>query len=412
MRLLRESSDKGSRRAWIGAAIGLATSAVAGGRVVAQEKSPQDVAAPKKDLPLSEFRPLTKIRTRNRTPPHAKFPVIDVHTHFRVRTRQSAEMLRDYVAVMDRQNIACCVSLDGEMGDAIAEHRQHLEPEHAKRFMVFANLDFRGKGDAKAPATWDCNRDDFAHRSVEALRDAKSRGARGLKFFKAFGLEYKNADGSFIRIDDGRFDPIWDVCGELGLAVIMHTADPSAFFDPIDETNERYEELSRRPDWSFYGGKFPTRESLHAARNRVIERHPKTQFLAAHLGNDGEDLEQVGEWLAQYPNLHVEIASRISELGRQPYSARAFFLKHTDRILFGTDGPWPEQRLSSYWRFLETYDEYFAYSEKPFPPQGMWQIYGIGLPDEVLRKVYHENAMRLLKLDASWIKSPLASGEK
>ena len=119
--------------------------------------------------------------------------------------------------------------------------------------MVFANLDFRGKGNEKDPATWDCNRDDFAHRSVEALRDAKSRGARGLKFFKSFGLEYKNADGSFLRIDDERFDPIWDVCGELGLAVIMHTADPSAFFDAIDAQNERYEELSRRPDWSFYG---------------------------------------------------------------------------------------------------------------------------------------------------------------
>lgn len=390
----------------MGGSLGFAAGAILGANSHAQEKTAQEGAAAKKDLPLAEFRPRAKIRTPHRTPPHAKFSVIDVHTHFRNRTRQSPEMLRDYVAAMNRQNIAACVSLDGEIGDAIDEHRKHLETDHAKRFLVFANLDFRGKGDEKAPATWDCNRDDFARRSVEALRDAKSRGARGLKFFKAFGLEFKNADGSFLRIDDARFDPIWDVCGELGLAVIMHTADPSAFFDPIDEKNERYEELSRRPDWSFHGGRFPTRDSLHAARNRVIERHPKTQFIAAHLGNDGEDLAQAGEWLEKFPNLHVEIASRISELGRQPYSAREFFIKHADRILFGTDGPWPEARLSCYWRFLETYDEYFAYSERPFPPQGLWQIYGIGLPDDVLRKVYHENAARLLRLDASWVKSP------
>ena len=133
-----------------------------------------------------------------------------------------------------------------------------------------------------------------------------------------------------------------------------------------------------------------------AARNRVINRHPKTTFIGAHMANHAEDLETIGGWLDTYPNLYVEIASRISELGRQPYTARKFFLKYSDRILFGTDGPWPEQRLSLYWRFLETFDEYFPYSEKEFPPQGFWQIYGIGLPDDVLRKVYHENAARII----------------
>jgi predicted TIM-barrel fold metal-dependent hydrolase len=143
----------------------------------------------------------------------------------------------------------------------------------------------------------------------------------------------------------------------------------------------------------------------------VIARHPKTQFIAAHLGNDGEDLAQTSEWLEKLPNLHVEIASRISELGRQPYSAREFFLKHADRTLFGTDGPWPRERLFCYWRFLETFDEYFPYSEKSFPPQGFWRIYGIGLPDAVLKKVYHENAAKLLNIDRSWLQPTPATKE-
>ena len=176
----------------------------------------------------------------------------------------------------------------------------------------------------------------------------------------------------------------------------MHVADPVAFFQPIDANNERWEELSRHPDWSFHGDQFPSRDELLAARNRVISRHPKTTFIGAHFANNSEDLATVAKWLDQYPNLVVEFASRINELGRQPYTARKFFIKYQDRILFGTDGPWPELRLSYYWRFLETYDEYFPYSEKSPQPQGMWRIYGIGLPDDVLKKVYRENAMRIV----------------
>jgi predicted TIM-barrel fold metal-dependent hydrolase len=154
--------------------------------------------------------------------------------------------------------------------------------------------------------------------------------------------------------------------------------------------------LARHPEWSFYGDPFPTREALLSARNRVIARHPQTTFIGAHMANNPEDLAQVGRWLDQYPNLFADIASRIGELGRQPYTARKFFEKYQDRLLFGTDGPWPEARVRLYWRFLETSDEYFPYSEKPFPPQGFWRIYGIGLPDEVLEKVYYKNAARIV----------------
>jgi predicted TIM-barrel fold metal-dependent hydrolase len=231
---------------------------------------------------------------------------------------------------------------------------------------------------------------------VQQLTEAKEQGASGLKLFKQFGLGYRNPDGTLMRIDDPRWDPIWKACGTLGFPVLVHTADPIAFFHPIDAANERWEELSRHPEWSFPADKFPSRGQLLAARNRVIARHPKTIFIGAHMANSSEDLATVSQWLDRYPNLYVEPASRIGELGRQPYTARKFCIKYADRILFGTDGPWPEKRLTYYWRFFETLDEYFPYSEKPFPPQGFWRIYGIGLPDAVLRKIYHENAIRLI----------------
>ena len=154
--------------------------------------------------------------------------------------------------------------------------------------------------------------------------------------------------------------------------------------------------MSRHPDWSFHGKDFPKRDELLAARNRVIQRHAKTTFIGAHMAGNPEDLDEVSQWLEQYPNLYVEIASRIGELGRQPYTARKFMIKHQDRVLFGTDGPWPELRLTYYWRFLETRDENFPYSEKSPPPQGFWNIYGVELPEAVLKKVYFENALKIL----------------
>jgi predicted TIM-barrel fold metal-dependent hydrolase len=349
-----------------------------------------------RNLLLENFRPEPLLKVTRRLLTRAKFPVIDVHTHFRYRFRHSAEELEAFVELMDRHNIAMCVSLDGKLGDELDDHKRYLWTKHADRFLIFANLDWIGDGKQDDPATWDCNRPDFARRMTLALAEAKQQGVSGLKVFKQLGLGYRNADGSLLAVDDERFDPIWEACGKLGLPVLIHTADPSAFFLPIDEKNERWEELHRHPEWSFHGAGFPERDELLAARNRVIARHPKTIFIAAHMANDAEDLAQLGAWLDRYPNLYVDFASRIAELGRQPYSARKFFLNYADRILYGTDGPWPELRITYYWRFLETFDENFPYSEKEPPPQGMWRIHGLGLPDDVLQKVYHENALRLL----------------
>ena len=368
---------------------------VLAGQVIAQTP-PTAVNPITTDLKLSDFNPKPQLKVPVTDLKQAKFPVIDIHSHFRIKMRHDPQLLDDFVQLMDRQNIAVSTSLDGTLGPVLDEHIQFLWTKHRSRFAIFANLDWQGTGAADQPATWACNQPDFAHRTVIELEDAQRRGVCGLKLFKLFGLGYRNPDGTLIAIDDPRFDPIWAACGELGLPIIMHTADPSAFFEPITPQNERYEELSRHPDWHFPADKFPSRASLHAARNALFKRHPKTTFIAAHLGNDGEDLKETAKLLDDHPNIYVEIASRISELGRQPFSAREFLIKYQDRILFGTDGPWPEMRYQSYWRFLETRDEYFPYSEKPFPPQGFWRIYGVHLPDEVLEKIYSRNALKLL----------------
>ncbi len=336
-------------------------------------------------LALDQFRPVPMLQVEEHLLTRAKFPVVDAHTHPRYRLHHSPELLDSLVKLMNAQNIAVCVSLDGRLGDDLEDHKKYLWTEYRDRFVIFANIPWE---QASEP--------DFVHRMVVALTQAKKQGASGLKIFKQFGLGYKYEDGTLLKIDDPRWNPIWKACGELGLPVLIHTADPAAFFLPIDEKNERWEELHRHPEWSFYGPQFPSREELLAARNRVIARHPKTIFIGAHVANNPEDLATVGRWLDEYPNLYVDIAARIAELGRQPYTARKWMLKYADRILFATDGPRVPERLQYHWRFLETFDEYFPYAENDFPPQGFWRIYGLGLPDEVLQKIYHENAARII----------------
>lgn len=349
-----------------------------------------------RELLLRNFRPKPQLRVPETKLQQARFPVVDVHTHMFYRQRHNEQALEDFVALMDRNNIAVCASLDGQLGSQLDEHLAFLWKNHRDRFVVFANLDWIGDGDADDPASWACNRPGWAERSAEKLTEAAARGVSGLKIFKRFGLEYRDAEGNLLRIDDSRWDPVWEACGRAGIPVLIHTADPSAFFEPLGPENERWEELSRHPDWHFYGDEFPSREELLAARNRVIARHPGTQFIGAHMANSAEDLGQVQKWLDEYPNLWVEPASRISELGRQPYTARDFLIRNADRVLFGTDGPWPETRVRLYWRYFETRDEYFPYAENEFPPQGFWRIYGVHLPDDVLRKIYHENAAKLI----------------
>ncbi|MCA9257772.1 MAG: amidohydrolase family protein [Planctomycetales bacterium] len=347
-------------------------------------------------LAIENFEPRSMLRSAQSNVDRAKFPVVDVHVHARYKLRQTTEALDEAVRAMDAHNIAVCVSLDGGLGDELEKHLQFLGERYAQRFVVFANIDWRGDAPEDDPAAWDCQRPDFARRTAQALAAAQRAGAVGVKIFKRFGLDYRNPDGSFLAVDDPRWDPIWEACGRLNLPILIHTADPAAFFLPVDRYNERWEELSRHPDWSFADPAFPRREELLAARNRVIAKHPRTRFIGAHVANNPEDLAEVGKWLDAYPNLSVDIAARLAELGRQPRTARQFFLKYSDRILFGTDGPRPPSRLRPHWRLLETWDEYFPYAEDQYPPQGLWQVDGLGLPDDTLRQVYSTNAARLI----------------
>lgn len=349
-----------------------------------------------RDLSVRMFVPKSQLRLPRTEITAARFPVVDVHTHFFHKMRHNAQALDDFLAVMDRNGIRVCVSLDGKLGSQLDSHIDFLYRKHRDRFVIFANVDWQGDGKDDDPGSWACLRPGFGERTAEQLAAAVARGVSGLKVFKQLGLGYRDADGKLLKIDDPRWDPIWAACGKLGIPVLIHSGDPAAFFDPIDRHNERWEELSRNPSWSFHGSQFPSLDELMQARNRVIARHPGTKFIGAHLASSEHDLAMAAKWLDDHPNLHLDIASRISELGRQPYAAREFMIRYADRILLGTDGPWPELRLNAYWRFLETKDQAFDYSEKTPPPQGLWQIHGVGLPDEVLKKIYYQNAARLI----------------
>jgi hypothetical protein len=238
---------------------------------------------------------------------------------------------------------------------------------------------------------------------------APGAGARGLKVLKTLGLFLREniTTGPLVKIDDKRFDPMWEAAGANRMPIAIHTSDPEAFFLPIDRFNERWEELHAHPDWSFHGKDFPSNRELQEARRNVMRRHPRTQFVCLHTA-DAEDLAYVSECLDSHPNMCVDIAARIGELGRQPRAARKFIDRYQDRVVFGTDASpnsrsVPQQLFGDalyeiYFRFLETEDEYFPYAPAAKPPQGRWNIYGIGLPDGVLRKVYQDNAVRLLGL--------------
>ncbi|MGH9448883.1 MAG: amidohydrolase family protein, partial [Terriglobia bacterium] len=299
--------------------------------------------------------------------------------------------------VMDRKDIRTLVNLTGGVGAGLEETLRTFQAAHPGRFVVFTEPWWGKFGEPR-----------YSQFQADQIVKAHAAGARGLKVLKTLGLylREKVTSGLLVSVDDPRLDPMWEACGAMNMPVAIHVSDPEAFFLPIDRFNERYEELHNHPDWSFYGKDFPSNAELLEARNRVFSRHPKTQFVALHVGNNAENLASVGECLDRFPNMHVDIAARIGELGRQPRAARRFFDKYQDRIVFGTDATphdlscpqqiYCDELYDIYYRFLETEDEYFDYAPAPIPPQGRWKIYGIGLPSEILRKVYYENAARLL----------------
>jgi predicted TIM-barrel fold metal-dependent hydrolase len=340
----------------------------------------------------------------------SRFPLIDFHTHLSGSTKseKGVELSpdREYLgtpqellAVMDRKNIRTMVNLTGGYDKGLVEAVAKYDRAYPGRFYSFTE-----------PAYSRFKEPDYPKLQAQAIEQAHRDGARGLKILKTLGLYLREniTSGTLVKIDNQRFDPMWDACGQLNMPVAIHISDPIAFFTPTDRFNERYEELNNHPDWSFHGGDFPSNAELIAARNRMMARHPKTQFVTLHFGNFSENLQNVAENLDRFPNMYVDMAARVGELGRQPVTARKFFDKYQNRILFGTDATphgdeFPQQVFNDqlyeiYYRFLETEDEYFDYAPAKIPPQGRWRIYGINLPDTILRKVYHENAARLLRV--------------
>jgi predicted TIM-barrel fold metal-dependent hydrolase len=388
---------KVNRRQWIA----LGTGALAAGRRTTA--APQNVQAAQAALPLEQYQPKSMLHVPETHVPRSRFPVIDFHTHITHAARggdpagiRFSMDAANCLAVMDRKNLRTMVNLTGGSGEGLREAIQKLQTAHPRRFVVFTEPSW-----AKAPDAG------YAKFQADQIEDAHRAGAKGLKVLKTLGLFLREkGSGKLVRIDDPRFDPMWEAVGSLKMPVAIHTSDPEAFFLPIERFNERWEELHNHPDWSFHGKDFPSNRELQEARRNVMRRHPRTQFVCLHVANS-EDLRYVSECLDNHPNMNVDIAARIGELGRQPRMAAKFFDKYQDRIVFGTDASagtsTPQQTFGDalyeiYFRFLETEDEYFDYAPAPVPPQGRWRIYGLGLKEQILRKVYEGNAARLLGL--------------
>jgi predicted TIM-barrel fold metal-dependent hydrolase len=352
-----------------------------GGDAPGDAPSSEDI----RELKLRDWTPRPMLVVPEHKLEKPKFPSIDVHNHLGGgKQTLTADRVAGYLAEMNAAGVRTVVNLDGGWGERLTETIAALDDAHPGRFLSFALIDFRGIDD-----------EGWTQRETERLEASFKAGAKGLKFHKTLGLWYRYKDGRLMPVDDPKLAPIFELCAKHKKPVMIHTADPAAFFTPLDKNNERWHELNEHPNWLFYGEQFPKREELLAQFTRLIARHPDTTFIGAHFGNNVEDLGTLGQWLDKYPNLNIDIDARISELGRQPYTARKFFLKYQDRIMFGTDTTPRREAFRIYYRFLETEDEYFDCRDSHHL-QGLWMIYGIHLPDEVLEKVYYKNAERVL----------------
>src|SRR5712691_4315981 len=373
----------------------------------AAAKAPPPKAKPC-PLALEDFQPRSMLHVPEHKVERARFPVIDVHAHFSwsgglkgTDTIQFLATPQDLLPVMDRKNVQTMCNLTAGTGPALASSIKRFDQAAPGRFLSYTE-----------PMWARTSEPGYARKQADEIEKAKTAGAHGLKVLKTLGLflREKITTGPLVKVDDPRFDPMWDACGKVGIPVPIHVSDPEAFFLPIDCTNERWDELGHHPDWSFHGKDFPSHRAIMEARDRLFARHPKTSFVALHVGHNAENLAFVSASLDKLPNMTVELGARIGELGRQPRTARKFFERYQDRILFGTDAVpppdgehYPQQVFKDelyeiYYRFLETEDEYFDYAPAPVPPQGRWRIYGLGLPDAILAKVYRDNALRVLGL--------------
>jgi len=343
------------------------------------------------ELLLKDYNPTSMLSAKSSKVPKPKFPVFDSHIHIgSLQMNGGREEVTDIKAVVQRlkdAGIFGVVNLKMYWGELLTQHLDSLKG-YEDFIHTFASVDVSRLEEP-----------DFATHADQQLKLFKSMGIKGLKFWKNIGCTLKDSSGKYIRVDDERLFPIWEAAAKYGMLVLFHIADPKAFFTPTDEKNEFYESLIEFPEWSFYGeGRYSFDEFMEQQDN-LISMNPDTTFVIPHMGSNAEDLAWVGAQLDKHSNMYIDISARLNLLGRQPYTARDFFIKYQDRILFGTDYSCSEDAQNFYedhYRFLETFDEYFRPIRDWGWGQGRWNIYGIGLPDEVLKKLYSENALKLL----------------
>jgi predicted TIM-barrel fold metal-dependent hydrolase len=348
------------------------------------EIRPRSCMAPEMPAPsIVDYRPHSTLITPAHLVKAAKYPVIDFHAHVQ-SLLSTPEGLASLGAALDSLNVRLAISPDNMSGDRLktALGNVRASEKMKDRVRILAGIDFRNVGPG------------WGAKAVAQLEADVAAGAVGIgEISKSLGLSIKKPDGSRLKIDDPELDPIWDAAARLGLPVFIHTADPQEFFQPIDYSNERWLELALFSDRRYPADRYPRFEELMTERDNLFRKHPKTTFVTAHMGWHANDLARLGKMFDEMPNLYTEIGAVLYDIGRQPRGAHDFFVKYQDRILFGKDSFQPEE-YPYYWRVFETHDEYFDYYRNY---HAFWKLYGIDLPDDVLKKVYYKNALKITK---------------
>jgi uncharacterized protein len=342
-------------------------------------------------MDVEDYEPRSTLVVPGHTLTHSKFPFIDVHNHQWLMPVQNLDKL---VVEMDSLNMAVMVNLSGYRGKWLEWSLRNINKKNQKRFAVFINLDFEKLDDKGWPAN-----------ALRLLDEGVKQGVRGLKVYKSLGLTDKDNDGKRIAVDDPRLDPVWEKCGELGIPVLIHSGEPASFWLAKDKYNERWLELKQAPDRYRPAAKFPPFDQIMAEQHNVFRKHPKTKFIDAHLGWMGNDLAGLGKLLDELPNVYTELGAVLAELGRQPKFARAWMIQYQDRVMMGKD-TYKKEEYYTYFRVLETDDEYFDYYRKR---HANWKMYGLSLPDSVLKKIYYANALKVIpELDQSFLRDKIS----
>jgi len=330
------------------------------------------------EMSFEAYNPKSTLVVPGKIITKAKFPFIDIHGH---QYNMPSQDLTPVVTAMDTMNMQIMVNLSGGTGNNLVKCINNVKKNFPGRFVVFCNIDFDGAG-----------KPGWIEEKVKQLELDVKNGAVGLKVYKSLGLSSKDVDGKRLAIDDARLDPIWAKCGELKIPVLIHAADPKPFWDEFDNDNERWLELKTHPRRKRTATDPAPWEQIINEQHNIFKKHQQTTFVNAHMGWYPNDLGKLAKLLDEMPNMQVEIGAIIAELGRQPTFARAFFIKYQDRIHFGKDS-WQPDEFPTYFRVLESADEYFPYHKKY---HAFWAMYGLDLPDEVLKKVYYKNTLRIV----------------